>query len=58
MENNNQENVEHLKYFLVACGIEILNHFVLVRAISFEEACEKIKEKRPDMKVFSDATIQ
>lgn len=58
MEDNNQTDAQDLKYYFVACGIEVLNNFILVRATNFEEACEKIKEKRPDMKVFHDATIQ
>jgi hypothetical protein len=47
-----------MNYYLIGCGVDSPTNLVLVKANTYEEACEKIKEKRPMYNSFYNATIE
>lgn len=47
-----------MNYYLIGCGVDSPTNLVLVKANTYEEACEKIKEKRPQYNSFYNATIE
>ena len=58
MESVNQKIVETMNYYLIGCGIDAPTNIVLVKADTYELACEKIREKKPEYKVFYNSTIE
>ena len=47
-----------MKYYLIGCGVDDYTNLVLVKADTYEEACEKIKALRPTYNSFYNATIE
>lgn len=47
-----------MNYYLIGCGVDAPTNLVLVKANNYEEACEKIKQKRPMYNSFYNATIE
>jgi hypothetical protein len=58
MESVNQKIVETMNYYLIGCGVDAPVNLVLVKADTYELACNKIVEKKPEYKVFYNATIE
>jgi hypothetical protein len=47
-----------MNYYLIGCGVDAPNNLVLVKADTYELACNKIVEKKPEYKIFYNATIE
>lgn len=58
MEDFYKTTFENMNYYLIGCGIDAPTNLVLVKADTYEDACHKIKLKKPEYNTFYNATIE